>query len=169
MATPPPSSTRTVGGVWGFVLVFICVIVTIDVLYIHQKGFQLSLADHGILGFSPPEKAEKPWEQETFPPVKNDAEKLEDMKAAQEEQMKEAEEESPGEKVSEEDNVHKVAGLSCTNYGGPSDEDAAEMVFWNDIPEDAVFISPFKRKESQYLTFEPGTNGLSCELCYCMD
>jgi hypothetical protein len=52
---------------------------------------------------------------------------------------------------------HKVAGLSCKAYGGPSDEDAAEMVYWRDIPVDASFVSPFKRKEEQYLTFEPGT------------
>ena len=52
---------------------------------------------------------------------------------------------------------HKVAGLSCKAYGGPRDEDAAEMVYWKDIPVDATFISPFKRKEEQYLTFEPGT------------
>lgn len=54
---------------------------------------------------------------------------------------------------------HKVAGLSCKMYGGPSDEDAAEMVFWRDIPEDAGFVSPHKRKnDTQYLTFEPGTS-----------
>jgi GDP-fucose protein O-fucosyltransferase len=53
--------------------------------------------------------------------------------------------------------LHKVAGLSCKPYGGPSDEDAAEMVYWQDIPVDASFVSPFKSKEQQYLTFEPGT------------
>ena len=52
---------------------------------------------------------------------------------------------------------HRVAGLSCKAYGGPSDEDAAEMVYWQDIPVDASFVSPFKSKEPQYLTFEPGT------------
>jgi hypothetical protein len=52
---------------------------------------------------------------------------------------------------------HKVSGLSCKAYGGPNDEDAAEMVYWRDIPVDASFVSPFKRKEEQYLTFEPGT------------
>jgi hypothetical protein len=53
---------------------------------------------------------------------------------------------------------HKVAGLSCAKYGGPSDEIAAEMVYWRDIPSDAKFVSPFKRarSETQYLTFEPG-------------
>jgi hypothetical protein len=31
------------------------------------------------------------------------------------------------------------------------------MVYWQDIPVDESFVSPFKRKEEQYLTFEPGT------------
>ena len=52
---------------------------------------------------------------------------------------------------------HRVAGLSCKAYGGPSDGTAAEMVYWQDIPVDASFVSPFKSKEEQYLTFEPGT------------
>lgn len=153
---PPRASNRSGGGIWGFVLVFVCVIVTIDVLYIHQKGFRQTLESHGI-GFSPPRPEQQP---EKFPPVKNVAENMEDFKAAQEEQMKQAEEKESPDKEPEqktEDSVHKVAGLSCKNYGGPSDEDAAEMVFWNDIPQDAVFVSPYKRNEAQYLTFEPGT------------
>ena len=40
---------------------------------------------------------------------------------------------------------HQVAGLSCKRYGGPSDSEAAEMVYWKDIPSDALFESPFKR------------------------
>ncbi len=129
---PPRASNRSGGGIWGFVLVFVCVIVTIDVLYIHQKGFRQTLESHGI-GFSPPRPEQRP---EKFPPVKNVAENMEDFKAAQEEQMKQAEEKESPDKEPEqktEDSVHKVAGLSCKNYGGPSDEDAAEMVFWNDM------------------------------------
>jgi hypothetical protein len=155
---PPRASNRSGGGIWGFVLVFVCVIVTIDVLYIHQKGFRQTLESHGI-GFSPPRPEQRP---EKFPPVKNVAENMEDFKAAQEEQMKQAEEKESPDKEPEqktEDSVHKVAGLSCKNYGGPSDEDAAEMVFWNDIPQDAVFVSPYKRNEAQYLTFEPDEGG----------
>lgn len=177
MAPPPPTTTsRAGGGVWGFILVFICAIVTIDVLYIHQKGFRQSLEAHGI-EFNPPQPEqhqEKPWEkkkdgsdeEEGFPPEKNPVEQMEEMKAAQEEQMKAAEEENEesdeNERVAdadEQDNGHKVAGLSCKNYGGPSDEDAAEMVFWQDIPEDALFVSPYKRNETQYLTFEPDEGG----------
>lgn len=150
---PSRTRNRSGGGIWGFVLVLVCVIVTIDVLYIHQKGFRQTLESHGI-GFSPPPPEQQP---EKFPPVKNVAENMEDLKAAQEEQMKQAEEQESPEQTNEDSGVHKVAGLSCKKYGGPSDKDAAEMVFWNDIPQDAVFVSPYKRNETQYLTFEPGT------------
>jgi hypothetical protein len=56
---------------------------------------------------------------------------------------------------------HKVAGLSCEKYGGPSDEIAAEMVYWRDIPSDATFQSPFAKSgpEPKYLTFEPDEGG----------
>jgi hypothetical protein len=56
---------------------------------------------------------------------------------------------------------HMVAGLSCEKYGGPSDEIAAEMVYWRDIPSDATFQSPFAKSgtEPKYLTFEPDEGG----------
>jgi hypothetical protein len=59
------------------------------------------------------------------------------------------------------DNGHQLAGLNCDAYGGPSQEAAAEMVYWEDIPSDAAHISPFKRKSGpkQYLTFEPDNGG----------
>jgi len=55
--------------------------------------------------------------------------------------------------------------LSCEeDYGGPSDEVATrEMVYWYDIPADAVFTSPYgedddkeetEKKKEQYLLFE---------------
>ncbi len=50
---------------------------------------------------------------------------------------------------------HYLAGLSCERFGGPSDEDAAEMIFWEDIPYDSLHISPFQDpNRKQYLTFE---------------
>jgi hypothetical protein len=54
-----------------------------------------------------------------------------------------------------------IQGLSCTKFGGPSDEDAQEMVYWRDIPPDSLHISPFKRRDgtTQYLTFEPDFGG----------
>jgi hypothetical protein len=49
---------------------------------------------------------------------------------------------------------YSLAGLSCERFGGPSDEDAAEMVFWEDIPSDSLHVSPFhKPNQKQYLTF----------------
>ena len=40
-------------------------------------------------------------------------------------------------------NNNLLAGLSCLQHGGPSDEAAAEMVYWRDIPDDAEYTSPF--------------------------
>ena len=56
---------------------------------------------------------------------------------------------------------HKVAGLSCDKHGGPPDELAAEMVYWQDIPTDAKYVSPYKHTgpEPKYLTFEPDEGG----------
>jgi hypothetical protein len=54
--------------------------------------------------------------------------------------------------------VSTLGGLNCDAYGGPSEEDAQDMVYWHDIPSDARFISPLKAKRGQkrqYLTFEP--------------
>lgn len=66
---------------------------------------------------------------------------------------------------------HEIANLSCEAYGGPSNEDAEEMVYWEDIPKDALHLSPFHpehpefKKEggvqqiTQFLTFEPDAGG----------
>lgn len=56
---------------------------------------------------------------------------------------------------------HQVAGLNCDRYGGPSEEIAAEMVYWRDIPSDSDFVSPFAKygPEKKYLTFEPDEGG----------
>lgn len=57
----------------------------------------------------------------------------------------------------------RVAGLKCEKYGGPSEEIAAEMVYWRDIPSDASFVSPYKTTggERKYLTFEPDEGGFN--------
>lgn len=55
----------------------------------------------------------------------------------------------------------KIASLSCEAFGGPPQQDAEEMVYWSDIPSDAKYISPLKKKRGerrQYMTFEPGTS-----------
>lgn len=55
---------------------------------------------------------------------------------------------------------HRLAGLNCEKWGGPSDEEAQEMVYWEDIPSDAHHVSPFKMPGiSQYMTFEPDSGG----------
>jgi hypothetical protein len=58
---------------------------------------------------------------------------------------------------------HRVAGLSCKLHGGPSDESAAEMIYWRDITADATFISPFQNTgpSPKYLTFEPDEGGFN--------
>ena len=61
----------------------------------------------------------------------------------------------------------KIAGLNCDRYGGPSEEIAAEMVYWRDIPSDAAFVSPFKTwddsdpSQKKFLTFEPDEGGFN--------
>jgi hypothetical protein len=64
-------------------------------------------------------------------------------------------------KVDEQPDSHRVAGLNCDKYGGPSEEIAAEMVYWQDIPRDAEYTSPFAKygKSPKYLTFEPDEGG----------
>lgn len=55
---------------------------------------------------------------------------------------------------------HKVAGLSCADHGGPSDEIAKEMIYWRDIEADNDYKSPFYDEE-KYLTFEPDHGGFN--------
>jgi hypothetical protein len=52
--------------------------------------------------------------------------------------------------------IHSVAGLECKSHGGPNrPEDVQEMVYWEDIPKDNEWQSPFlKKNERQYMTFE---------------
>jgi GDP-fucose protein O-fucosyltransferase len=74
----------------------------------------------------------------------------------QKEQQKQAEQQpSPSASTS------KIAGLNCDAYGGPSEEVAAEMVYWRDIPSDARYHSPYASygPEKKYLTFEPDEGG----------
>ena len=64
---------------------------------------------------------------------------------------------------------HSIANLNCEAYGGPSNEEASEMVYWEDIPKDAQHMSPFHIDHpendkattsiTQYLTFEPDAGG----------
>ncbi|CAB9525784.1 GDP-fucose protein O-fucosyltransferase [Seminavis robusta] len=56
----------------------------------------------------------------------------------------------------------KIASLNCDSYGGPSNDFANEMVYWDDIHSDAQYVSPFRKKlgsRRQYMTFEPDGGG----------
>jgi hypothetical protein len=54
----------------------------------------------------------------------------------------------------------RLGHLNCDALGGPPEALAQEMVYWQDIPEDAKWVSPFKDpSETKYLTFEPDGGG----------
>lgn len=56
----------------------------------------------------------------------------------------------------------RLAHLSCAAYGGPPDEFAQEMVYWQNISSDERFVSPFtppKGQPRKYMTFEPDGGG----------
>lgn len=54
------------------------------------------------------------------------------------------------------DDTIRFGELNCDAYGGPPKEVAKEMVYWQELPEDAQWVSPFKHpSETKYLTFEP--------------
>jgi hypothetical protein len=59
------------------------------------------------------------------------------------------------------DHQHRLAGLNCDKWGGPYHDAAQEMVYWEDIPSDERFASPFHQSNgpTQYLTFEPDGGG----------
>jgi len=71
----------------------------------------------------------------------------------------------------EQQQQHMIANLSCERYGGPSNKDAQEMVYWEDIPTDALHISPFHLEHpdnnnnndvqpiTKFLTFESDGGG----------
>lgn len=86
----------------------------------------------------------------------------------QQQQEKEEQDEEREFDYREQDiDKHYLAGLNCERFGGPSDEDAAEMVFWEDIPSDSLHISPFQDpKRKQYLTFEADHGAYGWELCF---
>jgi len=72
-----------------------------------------------------------------------------------------AEKSNVDEPVTLKSQEHRFAGLNCDRYGGPSEEIAAEMVYWEDIPTDSKFVSPYATygKTPKYLTFEPDSGG----------
>lgn len=57
----------------------------------------------------------------------------------------------------------RLAGLSCERFGGPSDDVAAQMVYWRDIPSDAEFVSPFfdENRPEKYLLWDMDVAGFN--------
>ena len=63
----------------------------------------------------------------------------------------------------------KLGTLSCDKYGGPGNDAAQELVYWNEIESDSHYVSPFRIKQKKeeegqqpqkrYLTFEPDGGG----------
>ena len=60
------------------------------------------------------------------------------------------------EPVEEKDSGHDhaIAGLSCERFGGPSQEDLEEIIYWEDIPSDALYKSPFYDENKYVVSFE---------------
>lgn len=54
-----------------------------------------------------------------------------------------------------------LATLSCEAHGGPTTEEAQEMVYWHDIPSDTKYKSPLFQRDGveRFLTFEPDGGG----------
>lgn len=56
----------------------------------------------------------------------------------------------------------RLAKLNCEKWGGPEPVAAQEMVYWEDIPSDETFVSPFcHRGKEKFMTFEPDGGGWS--------
>jgi len=62
------------------------------------------------------------------------------------------------EDVQKQNNLPRLESLSCSKYGGPDDSLVQELIYWEDIPSDAEFKSPFY-DTNKYLTFEPDHGG----------
>ena len=67
------------------------------------------------------------------------------------------------------DNKYPLAGLNCDASGGPARDVAQEMVYWEDIPQDSIKVSPFFKQANttsngkalprQFMTFEMDSGG----------
>jgi len=62
------------------------------------------------------------------------------------------------EDFQKQSNLPRLESLSCSKYGGPDDSLVQELIYWEDIPSDAEFKSPFY-DTNKYLTFEPDHGG----------
>lgn len=57
----------------------------------------------------------------------------------------------------------RLGTLSCDAFEGPHEEEARrEVVYWQDIPQDQAFVSPFHdAQHPKFLTFEPDPGGFN--------
>jgi hypothetical protein len=60
----------------------------------------------------------------------------------------------------------RLAHLNCEPHGGPNNPSSVQaMVYWQVIPSDHQYVSPFARQsasaEERYLTFEPDGGGFN--------
>lgn len=155
-----PSTTRSCGessgGMlrWNAVLVILAVLVALDAILIMTRDMNYSatrehlLREAGMMGHIHMGKNKNKQQP-------NKEEAASDMPPGIE--MPPPNDEEGESSAAGDEDVHKVAGLSCDRFGGPPEELAAEMVYWDDIPSDATYVSPLKSTgpEPQYLTFEP--------------
>jgi len=81
--------------------------------------------------------------------------------------IQEADEDEEEEAGRDDNDVKRTNGnyphLACkAEFGGPDDEYAQEMVYWQDIESDSKYVSPFHAKRDErrrYVTFEPDGGG----------
>lgn len=152
MTTPPDAPRRSSLTSTLVLLLGFCSIVSISINWIHESTFSLHTADMAIAramhDFKTYKKSSKVATGDTTDGEEGESNVVEMDKVIA----------APPK----DDTPSALAGLNCDAFGGPSREQAQEMVYWSDIPSDSRYVSPFHEKRSQYrryLTFEPDGGG----------
>jgi hypothetical protein len=146
---------------WNAVLIVLGVLLVLDAILIISRDVKLDTSEHkgriqGV-GVLPARMEANSNRKSAAPRMDPPPPPSEEVAGVGMETQEENDDESEAETQSGASNRHKVAGLNCDAYGGPSEKDAEEMVYWQDIPTDASYVSPLKAAgpEVKYLTFEP--------------
>jgi len=159
---------------WNAILLLLAVLLALDAILIMSRDINFSSTRDALLreaGMVP-----RPGEQTHVHLAARTKNKITDTEvdehpggtgatAEDEEEGEEDDEEEGPEKGGDKSKKgHQIAGLNCDAYGGPTEEDAAEMVYWQDIPTDSKHVSPLKASgpEPKYLTFEPDEGKIPC-------
>lgn len=93
-----------------------------------------------------------------------------EIRLGQQQQQQQREDAPHDQDTNNNDNRSLLATLNCQAWGGPSVDVAQEMVYWQHIPSDSNYASPFYKKNipkhkqasshtTKYLTFEPDGGG----------